>query len=342
MSLPEINKSEGFIVNDASNDVARWIQEITRRAMSEQVHTWQRYSDFIQRIARGELDEQTVREEYMRFSREEGLRYARQLTSLSLNYYNQLVELSRAYNDQFFNTVFRPATQDGMDEDGEARTVQSVEMGIRGVLGGEASGSFVLENKRAEKAEISFLVDEFTGGLEEKPFRPPLQIQPPRFQLGPREETVVLLRLPLLPELFAPGETYTTTIIVRGYEDMELLLKVRVDPPEDNGGLRIKAEPTVPKPAAQPEAASESQELTRLKGLGKGYARKLHDCGIHTISDLAQANLSEHQEVLGTSGLRQAARFLWQEQARLVVAGDEAGLEMLQSAVSGEGGKEDR
>jgi predicted flap endonuclease-1-like 5' DNA nuclease len=321
-------------VNDASNDVARWIQEITRRALTEQVHSWQRYTDFIQRIARGELDEQSVREEYMRFSREEGLRYARQLTGLSLSYYNQLVELSRAYNEQFFNQVFKtPASGEAGDE----RIAQQVEMGLRGALGGEAGGSFVLENKNAESADISFLVDEFRDEKGEHPFRPPLQIQPPRFRLGPRQEIVVHLALPLLPELFAPGHTYTTTVLVRGYEDLELLLRVKVDPPEENGSIRIKTTPAQASPPVSSAATRpNTQDLTSLKGLGKGYARKLRQSDIHTIADLAKADLSEHRQALGANGLRQAERFRWVEQARLVEAGDIAALQALQASLKPE------
>jgi len=183
------------------------------------------YKALVQRIANGEIDEQTVREEYMRFTREETTGYIRKLASLSLNYYNKLIEIKCTYTDRFFDHILGIAV--GVDASSpKASPPQRLEMELRGFVGQNITSSFVVENKRTERVEISFLVSEFAGPTGTAPFRPPLQLKPPRFTLDPREEYAVTLMLPLLPELFAPGQHYTANIIVRGYDDMELILNV--------------------------------------------------------------------------------------------------------------------
>lgn len=242
-------------MNNDHEDLGRWIQEITSRSAGEQLRALQRYGDLLQRMARGELDEQAVREEYLRFTSEAAERYVRQLTTLSLSYYNALLELNRAFTDQFFNQVFGgPA-----ERERPAPPRRRVEIELVAPLGETASASFVVENKRLETAEISFIVSEFAGPAGTSPFRPPLQIQPPRFMLGPREERVVTLSLPLVEGLFTPGERYTATVIVRGYDDLELGLLVEAEPPPPT-------EPEVRvRPAEEPPAEESEEEAPKPK-----------------------------------------------------------------------------
>jgi hypothetical protein len=212
-------------MSNEPQDLGKWIQDLTIRSVTEQARAIERYRDLVQRVVRGELDEQTVREEYMNFAREETTRYISNFATLSLSYYNALLELSRAYNDRFFEHVLGTATNGNVTAP-RATQPQQVEMELHALVGQNITSSFVIENKRTEIAEISFLISEFVGPPGTAPFRPPLQLNPPRFTLDPRGERVVTLHLPLLPELFTPGQRYTAKIIVRGYDDMELILSV--------------------------------------------------------------------------------------------------------------------
>jgi|SRR5690606_14141477 hypothetical protein len=208
-------------------DFQDWLQNLTVRASAEQMRSMQRYNEMMQRIIRGELSESEIREEYMRFASEETARYIRSLATLSANYYSALNELTRNYNDRFFARVMQRAVPGSETPSSEA---QRVAMELRGKAGETIVGSFVIENNRVNATEISFVVSEFTGPEGTDPFRPPLQIQPPHFMLEPKEERTVTLNLPLLPEVFAPGQEYTATIIVRGYDNLELMLTVIVEP----------------------------------------------------------------------------------------------------------------
>jgi hypothetical protein len=239
--------------DEQPQDFQDWLQNLTVRASVEQMRSMQRYNDMIQRIIRGELNEQEIREEYMRFASEETARYIRSLATLSASYYSALTDLTRNYNDRFFARVMQRAVSGSESSSPEP---QRVAMDLRGKIGETIVGSFVIENNRVSATEISFVVSEFAGPEGTDPFRPPLQIQPPHFMLEPKEERTVSLNLPLLQEVFAPGQQYTAAIVVRGYGDLELMLTVFVEP--------VATEPAQPgviiRPAVSPVANEPEAE----------------------------------------------------------------------------------
>jgi hypothetical protein len=217
-------------MSDEPQDLNKSIQDLIISSVREQARAVERYSELAQRIVRGELDERTVREEFIRFARDETMRYLRNFATLSLSYYTALLELGLSYQNRFFERVLGATNNENVTTP-RAAPPQRVEIELRAQVGQEVTSSFVIENKRSEKAEISFLISEFVGPPETAPFRPPLQLKPPRFTLDPREEGVVTLTLPLLPELFTPGQSYTAKIVVGGYDDMELNLSVFPEAP---------------------------------------------------------------------------------------------------------------
>jgi predicted flap endonuclease-1-like 5' DNA nuclease len=83
---------------------------------------------------------------------------------------------------------------------------------------------------------------------------------------------------------------------------------------------------------ADPSPAPD--DLTRLRGIGPGYARRLGQANITTFTELG--SLEEHQllELVGPWGLQRARRDEWLAQARLAAEGDEAGLKALQEKLS--------
>jgi hypothetical protein len=213
-------------------DFYKWMQDLTARSVSEQTRAFQRYNDLMQRMLRGELNDPQVREDYLRFVREETTRYANDLAQLSLSYYSALLELGRNYNDRFFEQVLHrrePETHAG--HGGEAANKpRQVMLDLRGAAGQEIAASFLIENKYATQAEISFVVSDCVDMAGGSPFRPPLQLVPTQFSLGPHEEAGVTIRLPLVRELFIPGHQYLVTVVVRGYDQLELIIRVAVDP----------------------------------------------------------------------------------------------------------------
>ncbi len=238
-------------MTNESQDIGQRFRSLAVRSVAEQMRAARRYAELLRRFGRGELSTQALQEEYLRFLREETTRYARNLATLNLNYYNALSELTRTYNDLFFEKVMGGAP--GEDTKTAPPPAQPIEIELRGPLGEEAVRSFVLENKRAEAAEISFLVSDFLGPTGTTPFRPTLQFDPPRFLLRPGEERTVTLRLPLTRDLFGAGQSYTATVMVRGYENLELSLSVQ--------------------PAAPPAPEAAPPSPTSSAGTASGPAR---------------------------------------------------------------------
>lgn len=313
-------------------DTRAWIQELITHSAAEQMRVMQRFNEVLRRIARGEMDAQAVNEEITRFAQEEATHYIGDLTRLSLSFYSALLDLSRAYNDRLLKQLAGPAPNHNANHTNhEARTAApaQVEMPLQGAVGEEMVKSFVIENKRAETVEISFLVSEFIDADSTHTFRPPLQLQPSRFALRPGEERAVTLRLPLLAALFAPGQRYRATIVVRGYDDLELLLDVQVD---EATPATVRQAGDAPALSARETRASD--DLTRLKGVGPQYAAKLSAAGIVTFADLAAADEPTLAQTLGTLAWAQAQRYRWLEQARLAADGDEKKLTALQKELA--------
>jgi hypothetical protein len=230
-----------------TQDLVERMRQLMARSMEEQFRASQRYYEVMQRAGRGELLTKLGGEEYWRFVQEEGPRYARNLVTLSLDYYNALIEMGRSYNDLFYDQALRvrdvaaPASPSPTGP--ESRPPRRVEIGMRGAVGSEATASFSLENKRNEPLEISFFVSDFISPTDTASFRPPLQIHPLRFTMAPGEERTVTLRLPLTADCFAPGQRYTATILARGYDHLELGVNLLVDEaPEDAPPLKSARE----------------------------------------------------------------------------------------------------
>lgn len=218
------------------NDISQWIQELISRSANDQLHNLQRFEEMLRRAGRGDVDSNLLREEYLRFAREESLRYISDLTRVGLSFYNTLLELNRNYNDRFFQHAFGADRSQGMPNGAEKSGPRVVAMDLHAPLGAEAIQSFVIENQRTEPVSVSFLVSEFSNEAGDASFRPPLLLTPARFAMRPAEERRVTLQIPLLPEFFVIGQIYTATIIVSGFENLHLRLRVWADSVQDTTG----------------------------------------------------------------------------------------------------------
>jgi hypothetical protein len=267
-------------------DFYKRMQDLTAWSVSEQTLALQRYNDLLQRLLRGELNDPQVREDYLRFVREETTHYMNDLAQLSLGYYSALLELGRNYNDRFFEQVLRrrePETHAG--HRGEAADKpRQVMLDLRGAAGEEIVASFLIENKNATQAEISFVVSDCVDVTGGSPFKPPLQLFPAQFSLGPLEEVGIKIRLPLVRELFIPGHQYLVTVVVRGYDELELIIRVAVDPVAETAAWAPKVDSFQ---AAAPEVGARAPAKRRPRGTGSSAA---HDRGGKSTSSHPRRN----------------------------------------------------
>lgn len=334
-------------MNSQSNDLRQWIQELITRSATDQLYNLKRFEELLRRAASGGLDGPALREEYLNFAREESTRYINDLARVGLSFYNTLLELNRHYNDRFFEQVTQARrSQDaaaGVDRNGsgtEPGQPHVVTMELHAALRAEAARTFILENRRTEPVQVSFLVSEFTSENGAESFRSPLQLNPARFSMRPGEEHPVRVQIPLLPEFFTPGQVYTATVVVSGFENLQLHLRVWAErEPEASISVAPEPEPQTDRgrssatTAGQRPPPARMDDLTRIKGIGSAYAHKLQETGIQSYTDLANAGAEALAPLLGVRAANWARQAQWQEQARLAAAGEWERLRDLQAGM---------
>ena len=325
------------------NDFVRSLQELITNSATDQIRASRQFNELVQSIARGELNEREANERVRQVLTNTTSRYVSDLSRLTISFLQALRSVNRHYSDHFFDQVRGDFPQNEAAED----TLRRVELPVRAVLGDDIQRSFVIENRQDKACEVSFAVSEFAevGGMTS--FRAPLQLQPARFTLRPGEEQTVTLHLPLLPEFFSAGRQYEGTVLVRGQDNLMLVLAIDVE------HAAAKQDQSAPIHAAYSNGAGISNggyangsahanghsandglvpdDMTRLKGIGPNYQQKLAHAGILRFADLAQVDEAYLRANLDQPMFRRAKRYDWQEQARLAAAGDEAGLSALKS-----------
>jgi hypothetical protein len=214
-------------MSESNKDNQKNAQELLSRALTRQVRAAQQVYDLLARFGRGEITAQAMSEEYARFASQEAGHYASDLAELSIRYYSDLLAINQAYSERFIRAL--EGKSGVQDAGGPQAPARRVEMELRAPLGQEAVRAFVLENKRGGTAHISFEVSDFRGPAGVEPFQAGLQLQPDQFTLEPGQEQSVTIRVPLRAGLFEPGQRYEASVIVRGYDDLELALVVWVN-----------------------------------------------------------------------------------------------------------------
>ena len=212
-------------MNANQKDFGKWMQDLAIRSGTEWLSGAQRYSAFWQHVASGELNQQQLSEESIRYARDETDRFIHNLTTMSWDYYNALIELGRTYNPPFFEQAVAPEPTTNPSTSAAPGWPQT-RIELHALIGQTALRSFAMKNEQAEPDEVSFTVSEFAAPSGRASFRPPLSILPPRFTLTPNEQRSVTLKLPLLKDLFVPDQHYTATIRVQCRNPFEICLDV--------------------------------------------------------------------------------------------------------------------
>jgi predicted flap endonuclease-1-like 5' DNA nuclease len=321
-------------MSEPPHEIRQWIQDLISRSAKDQIDNLQRFEELIRRVSSGDINQESVRNEYLRFARDESTRYINDLTRVGLSFYNTLLELNRQYNDRFFQHAFRE-DQVYPGHPGAARTEPKiVEMVLHGIVGKHAERSFVIENQRDQDISVSFLVSEFTREDGSTSFRPPLQLAPSRFNLRAGQERMVNLKVPLYPELFDAGQAYHALVVVSGFENLQLRLVVRVDDTPESRKSAQTEEPAVTfaktfLPVDKIEPPVEPDDLTVILGIGPAYQDRLRDVGVGSYEKLAAIQPKEIGKQLGSQIAARSERYQWQDQAGLAAVGDWDGLEAL-------------
>jgi hypothetical protein len=189
--------------------------EFARRWVQRRGDAVQRYGRILENFGSGRLNAGAALQEWARLVTDETARYAEETVELGAAYL-------RVLGAGFGNA---PSTSGAASsEPSPAR----FDLDLTGPLGGEVTRTFLLDNKQAVSAEISFLTSSFTGPVGTRPFHAAVDFVPARFTLRPNEEQSVTLRLALDPNLFAAGQRYDGRIIVQGHDSLEIGLHILV------------------------------------------------------------------------------------------------------------------
>lgn len=216
--------------------IRRLVETLTGEALKQFLQNLRHHVEVQRRIARGELRPDQVNIAYVKYAVREGRGYRDEVGRLTAQYYRDLVAIGGKYSERFYDELLAGSSTDAAQAEPNDET-ERVSLELHGRPGHEVVRRIALENADSADAEVTFEIGECRGP-DGVPFTAPLAVQPARLTIPAGGRADVTLRLALLPSLFAPGNVYTTTIDVRGQQELRLELviwaeeDVQVPPPE--------------------------------------------------------------------------------------------------------------
>ena len=236
-------------------DLRRLVHSTANRMLEESLRNLRQHNEVRRLIARGDLTDLELNAAYHDYERQAGAFYRQAVADLTVRYHASLAELGVDYSRRFYDEILtkyadgvegRPAgagpgwsfttSAGGQDATASSRATsvdgqrpKRVALELHAPSGAVASGAFTLENRRDEPAEVSFEVSRWTasdGSLVEVP----VVLSPPELQIAPRASADVTIAVRLVPDVFALDQLYTTSIVVKGYDGLELVLTVWAEP----------------------------------------------------------------------------------------------------------------
>jgi hypothetical protein len=236
-------------------DLRRLVHSTANRMLEESLRNLRQHNEVRRLIARGDLTDLELNAAYHDYERQAGAFYRQAIADLTVRYHASLAELGVDYSRRFYDEILtkyadgvegRPAgagpswsfttSAGGPDATASSRATsvdgqrpKRVALELHAPSGAVASGAFTLENRRDETAEVSFEVSRWTasdGSLVEVP----VVLSPPELQIAARASADVTIAVRLVPDVFALDQLYTASIVVKGYDGLELVLTVWAEP----------------------------------------------------------------------------------------------------------------
>ena len=236
-------------------DLRRLVHSTANRMLEESLRNLRQHNEVRRLVARGDLTDLELNAAYHDYERQAGAFYRQAVADLTVRYHASLAELGVDYSRRFYDEILtkyadgvdgRPVgagpswsfttSAGGQDATASSRATtvdgqrpKRVALELHTPSGAVASGAFTLENRRDEPAEVSFEVSRWTasdGSLMEVP----VVLSPPELQIAPLASADVTIAVRLVPDVFALDQLYTTSIVVKGYDGLELVLTVWAEP----------------------------------------------------------------------------------------------------------------
>ena len=99
---------------------------------------------------------------------------------------------------------------------------------ISGVLGGVATGEFLLSNPHDRPVDLGFITSNFSGPSGE--VGAGVVVEPPSLSLGAGEDQTIAVMARLDPEAFLPGGRYLANVAISGFDEMVVRVRLTVLP----------------------------------------------------------------------------------------------------------------
>ena len=236
-------------------DLRRLVHSTANRMLEESLRNLRQHNEVRRLIARGELTDVELNAAYHDYERQASAVYRQAVADLTVRYHASLAELGVDYSRRFYEEVlarYSSGNEDrpngagpswsfnstvGRDDagppaaapNGNGQRPRRVALELHAPAGAVASGAFSLENRRDEPADVSFEVSPWTAS-DGRLVDVPVVLSPAELQIPPRSSADVTIAVRLLPGVFAPDQLYTTSVVVKGYDGLELLLTVWAEP----------------------------------------------------------------------------------------------------------------
>jgi hypothetical protein len=165
-----------------------------------------------------------------------------------LDYFGTLIELSAAFSDRLLTMLA------ALEKDTAGTiTPPALTMNLKGPLGGTLRAPFEIENNRLDPITAVFRLTPYVSEDGSQLVAANHAFDPPQAVVPPSGKMRVLLVQPIA-EGFTAGRDYLATISVEGLDAMQILVRLRVEPP----AVSTPTPASAAEPAAAPEPAPDT------------------------------------------------------------------------------------
>lgn len=188
--------------------------ELARRWATQRLSAVQAYSRILTDFSEGRTTSQSAASAYAKLAAKEAVRYQADAAGLVVDFYAALARKAGVKVDV------------GKSHTTKAPPIQDLE--ISGILGGTATGEFLLSNPHDRAADLSFVATHFTSASGEAAAG--VVVEPATLTLPPGGEQRITVSARLDPQAFLAGGRYLANVAITGFDEMVVRVRLTVLP----------------------------------------------------------------------------------------------------------------
>lgn len=208
----------------SSIDLTNWFQTLAKYAAEQSARGVARHQQLVERVASGEITPAQMQEQSRRYLESHAAEFVGEVMDLGLTFVGRLQQSSTNLSDGLYDRVL--GSEGGESSPPEPPLV----LDLRGASGSVVTREIVVENTRAEAADVACRVSEFTQRAGGPSFATGAAVVPSRFTLAAGQSRDVTLSLPLERDSFAPGVDYFAILRISGAGEREMVVQLIAHP----------------------------------------------------------------------------------------------------------------